>query len=414
MSILQKVPESIRAIVTKLKPVTQLRFLGPVGITSLVIVFFWQVSQHPDWLQIEPDPVVSSDDTLEGRLSDEEKAVAADIDSSGLLLQELQSNQTLPVFPNDPILAGEGVLDQVRKSRLNAAPSSPPDNSKNPLLSEFSATDSLPTLPVTPQPPTQNQTPPNSVPGNGLSPNSTVNGISNSLPPLNLGINTPTSGTTSENGLSSSPLQSAMDQYLQGQTTSGTSSGNQNSANSDQNSNSGSSGLNPTQFEVNTTPSTSTPTTVQQQVPQANWVVPRATVPSATTPTYSTPTPSFNPYQTNRSIPQPVIPTVPSTVPTVPNPNAGVYGAYPNVNPTSGSGYPYAYPGYSAPYPNNSSYPQYQAPQVNPQNYQVNQNPLNPATQQNQLNQLNQPFSAPRPIPGRFIGGGEINTFANP
>ncbi len=414
MSILQKVPESIRAILTKLKPVTQLRFLGPVGITSLVIVFFWQVSQHPDWLQIEPDPVVSSDDNLEDRLSDEEKAVAAEIDSSGLLLQELQSNQPLPVFPNDPILAGEGVLDEVRKSRLNAAPSSPPDNSNNPLLSEFSATDSLPTLPVTPQPPAQNPTSLNSVPGNGLSPNQTVNGVDNSLPPLNLGINTTTSETTSENGLSASPLQSAMDQYFQGQTTSETPSGNQNSVNPNPNNNSGSSGLNPTQFEVNTTPSTSSPTQPQQQVPQANWVVPRATVPSAATPTPSAPTPSFNPYQTNRSIPQPVIPTVPSAIPTVPNPNSGVYGAYPNVNPTSGYGSPSAYPGYSAPYPNNSTYPQFQAPQANPQNYQVNQNLLNPGTQQNQLNQLNQPFSAPRPVPGRFIGGGEINTFANP
>jgi hypothetical protein len=50
---------------------------------------------------------------------------------------------------------------------------------------------------------------------------------------------------------------------------------------------------------------------------------------------------------------------------------------------------------------------------------QVNNSGFNPnvgnvGTQANQLSQPQPNFSVPRQIPGRYIGGGQINTFANP
>ena len=44
----------------------------------------------------------------------------------------------------------------------------------------------------------------------------------------------------------------------------------------------------------------------------------------------------------------------------------------------------------------------------------INANLNNQVNQTNQVAQPNQPFSVPRRVPGRYIGGGEINSFSNP
>jgi len=112
-----------------------------------------------------------------------------------------------------------------------------------------------------------------------------------------------------------------------------------------------------------------------------------------------------NPYQTNLSgfgaaptaLPA-ALPTVPPPVPLAPNlgvPDSRVIN--PQFSPNSA----------------NSQYQQEQPSQLNlPDRPNFGSVPLN--ANQGQQPIQPQPFSVPRQIPGRYIGGGEINTFANP
>ncbi|NJO44577.1 MAG: hypothetical protein HC835_02455 [Oscillatoriales cyanobacterium RM2_1_1] len=212
---------------------------------------------------------------------------------------------------------------------------------------------------------------------------------------------------------STNALQLAVDQAIEGQTpspegsatdsTSGESGQAVNSSGSSDNpANSPSTPQNPIRSGV---PSTAqNPISgAQVQTPtvlQPSWVVPRANVNPAI-PT--TPTALPNPYQTDRSIPQSITPAQ-SGIPTnsaLPTTSPGYSRFYPGLN--NNAALELTNPGYG-----------YSASPVIPQVAPVNGNafttptvPLNPIQPQ-------QPFSVPRPIPGRTIGGGEINTFANP
>ncbi|WP_040484317.1 hypothetical protein [Lyngbya aestuarii] len=421
MSIFKKTSESLSGVTSALKPLTQPRFWGSMGVTAVVVAFIWQVSEHPEWFELDDiKQAISDSGNLEDRLSQEERSIAADIDSSAVLLKELEGPQLLP-FPMDtPINAGVGVQDQVRKSRLDR--STTPQTSSNPRLEQQSPSDnSLPTFSVTPTP---------SEPNNILNFNSTPTlstttpspqNPSGLTPQMTFDANFPSATATEEGTSTQSPLQAAMDQQSisgQGQSQSSSSSSPSTDYNDPV--------LNFNQPQVNSIntpgrPIPSTPTTVGTQptvqIPPATWIVPRTTT-TPTTPT--SPIPTTNSYQTNISITSPVIPAQPIIQPS--RTGAAVtpdlqsiynsYGAYPNVN-SNGS--------YGAPFPNNnasspSAYPGYSNnASTNPQDYQVNQNTLIQNNQADQFNQMNQrPFSAPRPVPGRRIGGGEINTFANP
>ncbi len=419
MSILKKTSESLSGVTSALKPLTQPRFWGSMSVTAVVVAFIWQVSEHPEWFELDDiKQAISDSGNFEDRLSEEERSIAADIDSSAVLLKELEGPQLLP-FPMDtPINAGAGVLDQVRKSRLDR--STTPQTSSNPRLKPSPSDNSLPAFPVTQTPSDPNNilnfnsTPPlsSTTPSpqypSGLTPQITFDGNFPSV--------TATEGETS----TQSPLQAAMDQQSisgQGQSESSSSSSSSTDYNNPV--------LNFNQPQVNSVntpgkPTISTPTTVGTQptvqIPPATWIVPRTTT-TPTTPT--SPIPTTNSYQTNISITSPVIPSQPIIQPSrtgaIVTPDLqsiyNSYGAYPSVN-SNGS--------YGAPFPNNASspsvYPGYSNnASTNPQDYQVNQNSLMQNNQADQFNQMNQrPFSAPRPVPGRRIGGGEINTFANP
>ncbi|MEB3281774.1 MAG: hypothetical protein VKK42_22910 [Lyngbya sp.] len=421
MSIFEKPSETLSLVTAKLKPLTQPRFWGPLSVTAVVVGFIWQLSEHPEWFELDDlKEAISNSGNFEDRFSPEDRSIAADIDSSAVLLKELEGPQLLPYPINDPINAAEGVLDEARKSRLNQ--SATPPTFSNPLLEQQSASNiSLPDFPVAPTP---------SDPNNILNFNSTLptpsspptlpQDPSSLTPAIPFESNYPGATTTPEGETSTNtPLQAAMDQYNiqeQGQSNQPSSSLPDSILNLNQPQ------VNP--VNIPGQPTTSTPTTVVTQptvgIPQATWIVPR---PTTTTPAIPTPpsTPTTNPYQTNISITQPVIPSQPI----IPPSRTGIavtpdiqsiynsYGAYPNVNSNGSYGAPYpnnnasptqAYPGYS----NNSS--------INPQDYQVNQNTLIQSSPGDQFNQMNQQrsYSVPRPIPGRRIGGGEINTFANP
>jgi hypothetical protein len=421
MSIFKKTSESLSGVANALKPLTQPRFWGSMGVTAVVVAFIWQVSEHPEWFELDDlKEAISNSGNFEDRFSEEERSIAADIDSSAVLLKELEGPQLLP-FPMDtPINAGGGIQDQVRQSRLER--STTPQTASNPLLEPSPSDNSLPAFPVT-------QTP--SEPNNILNFNSTPplstttpspQDPSGLTPQMTFDANFPNATATEGETSTQSPLQAAMDQQSisgQGQSP----SSNPSSPSTDDYNDPV---LNFNQPQVNSVnipgkPTTSTPTTVVTQptvqIPPATWVVPRTTTTPAT-PT--SPIPTTNSYQTNLSITSPVVPAQPIIQPS--RTGAAVtpdlqsiynsYGAYPNVN-SNGS--------YGAPFPNNNAsspsvYPGYSNnASTNPQDYQVNQNTLIQSNQADQFNQMNQrPFSAPRPVPGRRIGGGEINTFANP
>ncbi|MEL7037946.1 MAG: hypothetical protein AAFO04_20360 [Cyanobacteria bacterium J06592_8] len=417
----EKPSESSPIVSPPKKPRIQPRFLTSLGVTAFVVAFIWQLSEHPEWFELaDLREIISNTGNFEDDLSDEDRAVAADIDSSAVLFNELQGPQLSPYPTDTTINAGQDLLDEVRESGLNQSEPLPT------VSNSISGQDPTVNLELSPFP----TAPSPSDPGNLVNinpspqlPSSVLSapGVPTNLTPPVFEANFPSATVTPDetSANDSSPLQTAMDQYNQGQDQS------QNSGSASETANTNSLVLNFNSSPVNpVNPTTGVPTTsapvngvIQPsvQVPQATWVVPRVT----TTPTTPTSPTVATPYQTNNSITQPVIPSQPIIPPT--RTGAAVtpdvqsiynsYGAYPNINPSGTYGAPY--PNYGASTPttpgvtNNSP---------NPQNYQVNQNTntliQNPSDQFNQMNQ--RPFSAPRPTPGRRIGGGKINTFANP
>ncbi|MCF3609470.1 hypothetical protein L2E81_23895, partial [Planktothrix agardhii 1033] len=224
------------------------------------------------------------------------------------------------------------------------------------------------------------------------------------------GLGSPVTETTNPETAKTS-LQQAMQNYLQTQETENTDSAapsntndtsknslitDTNSANNPPNSLTNSnSALNPSPgTAVGVTPFTGTPT-LTGQVNQPSWSVPRDNPNSAVG---TVPLPPINPYQTNVTLP-PVVPTVPTVTPgTVPNSGYSNFNSLPLNNTV---------PSYSVT-PNmgiNST--------VQPNNY-ITPGNINPNIQQGQIGQTQPNFSVPNRVPGRYIGGGEINTFANP
>ncbi|MCF3609337.1 hypothetical protein L2E81_23200, partial [Planktothrix agardhii 1033] len=254
--------------------------------------------------------------------------------------------------------------------------------------------------------------PKTSNPSNPVSENSPTTTNSN----LGLkGLGSPATETTNPE-TAKTPLQQAMQNYLQTEETENTDSAAASSNTTDTSKNSlvtdtnsannplnnltnPNSALNPSPgTAVGVTPFTGNPT-LTGQVTQPSWSVPRynpnqavGTVPLA---------PIQNPYQTNVTLP-PVVPTVPTVTPgTVPN------SGYSNFNSLPLNNTP---PSYSVT-PNTNINSTVQP--VQPNSYMTPSN-MNPNIQQGQIGQTQPNFSVPNRVPGRYIGGGEINTFANP
>lgn len=102
---------SFRFLKARLKPFTKPMFWGSATILTLVGIAIWQYWRHPEWIatnDIEQPSTIRNNtaDDYEGldinqsssnrQLSQEDLAIAADIDNSELLLEELQSAQ-IPV-----------------------------------------------------------------------------------------------------------------------------------------------------------------------------------------------------------------------------------------------------------------------------------------------------------------------------
>jgi len=87
MPIRPQLPASVRYYFrAKLRPFTRPAFWGSLSVLSLIGLFMWEAWQHPEWLFKNPENETPITDTT---LSKEDSAVAADIDSLPVLMQEL-------------------------------------------------------------------------------------------------------------------------------------------------------------------------------------------------------------------------------------------------------------------------------------------------------------------------------------
>jgi len=353
-----------------------------VGLVVL-LVSVWQYWTHPEWLNAKEPTPESNIPEEERSLSPEDlAAIGADIDSSPVLKAELGTEE-IPLadsLPNPKTAPkSEGLLQDLlnRQEKTKA-------DSTNSLIENSSQPN--PKNPFAPTAP--------SLLATSLARDSNL-----------LGIQSSKSDSSLASGITPSPVQSSNWLYPL--------NSNQNGIDAP---------VSPLQQALNqVTRSNSTSGTATTQTPAKALNQPLSTAKSQEI----TPTPSSsnnynlalptnqttlsNPYSTGNYtyLTQPSSPSsAPSTTPANSS-NAYTYLTQPLLQPnvpTAASVTPITSSSVSSPIVQSST-----------QNLGFNNSglPANTAnTQSSQLNQQN--FSAPRPIPGRYIGGGQINTFSNP
>jgi hypothetical protein len=446
MSNFKKFPTSVRYLIARFRHWTQPSVWAPLAVLCAGGLFIWEVSVHPERLSIDGEEEAANSnnpDAIPG-LSAEDSAIAAEIDSLPVLVNQFnRSNSELNLF-NSSAVKGKGLFDEIRTRGLEKPkPSSEP---KSAAINTFVSLSNLqnPAIGTVNNNP-QNSSLPSSNPTSDLSlsgSGTTISGI-RAIEPESAGApeasGSGNSGKQNDNPLPLSPLQAAMKKYIAANTSATVPA--LKSANTpkllDRPASLGS-GTNP----ANLLPTVATaqgkanpgnvPATISPLPASTNTIIsdsqqflnPAATLPESFTglnskasviPTITPQVPTValpkNPYQTNLSdsglIPevQPVALPVatPSPIPLIPNfgqsPSTGVNKIInPQFSPNSA----------------NSQFQQPQPSQINlpsqpnfgavPQNTNQGGQPIQP-----------QPFSTPRSLtPGRYIGGGEINTFANP
>ena len=100
MSDKKKLPKSIRYFRARFSHLTKPLVWGPIGVASLVLLFAWELSVHPELLTIEDDDnLVSNSNTITETLSPEEISMMSDIGNSSVLMEELKTAQQLQINP---------------------------------------------------------------------------------------------------------------------------------------------------------------------------------------------------------------------------------------------------------------------------------------------------------------------------
>lgn len=454
MSNFKKFPTSVRYLIARFRHWTQPSVWAPLAVLCAGGLFIWEVSVHPERLSIDGEEEAADSnnpDAIPG-LSAEDSAIAAEIDSLPVLVNQFnRSNSQLNLF-NSSAVKGKGLFEEIRTRGLEKPkPSSEPksvaintfvslSNSPNPAIGTVNNNPQNSSLP------SSNPTSDLSLSGSGT----TISGIK-TIEPESAGAPEATLPEASGSGNSSkqndnllplSPLQAAMKKYVAADTSATAAA--VKSANTpkllDRPASLGS-GTNP----ANLLPTVATaqgrgnpvnvPATISPLPASTNTIIsdsqqflnPAATLPESLAglnskvsviPTITPQVPTIalpkNPYQTNLSDSglapevQPVVLPVatPSPIPLIPNfgesPSTSAIGVNKIINPQF------------SPNSANSQFQQPQPSQINlpsqpnfgvvPQNTNQGGQPIQP-----------QPFSTPRSLtPGRYIGGGEINTFANP
>jgi hypothetical protein len=389
MPIRPQVPASLRYYLrARLRPFTRPAFWASLSVLSLIGLFLWEAWQHPEWLFKNPENENPIADTT---LSKEDSAVAADIDSLPVLMQELdEADVSLAALKLNQQPQTQNFRDDfLNKQAAEAAT----------IYDNAQQAKQPPAVPLTVYDPlgieTQAPSNPGSLYGGGVSP------MGNQTPAQTSGFGASNlAGSTVQTPTAKqvSPLQAALDRL-----------GNNSPTTSAQ-----------TQTQINT-PGTNTNSLGQPTQPTAPLP---GQVTQPITPGYSAlpgqvvqPASAYSGTSNYSNMPGQVV------QPGSPYPGYPGYGVAPTTsNPVNS----YTYLNQTAPVP---GVPPVQpvAPQVAPitqGNYAVpvyqNPVPVNPvpnnfgATQVQPSQLQPSPFSVPRPIPGRYIGGGQINTFSNP
>jgi hypothetical protein len=444
---------SVRYLIARLRHWTQPAVLAPLAVLCAGGVFIWEVSVNPERLSIDGEEEAASNNSGSLGLSAEDSAIAAEIDSLPVLVNQLNGSTSSELnLLNSSVVKSKGLFEEIRDRGLGIPqPSSAP---KRVASSRFLP---LPNF-ANPAVATANNNPQNSRLPSSNDPSTLslfgseglMSGIK-TIEPESGGRATATlseassganSGKQNENSLPLSPLQAAMKKYVVTNTEATAAVAQKtadsatlldrparapaeaNSANLLPTTATAQAGANPVNVPAARTPlvaPTNTaieesleflnPTpTVTESFAGLNSRVPNLPEINAGAATVALPK---NPYQTNLSgsgfapevqpaalpvatpTPLPLLPNVgqspfPSAIPSkIINPQFSPNSANSQFQPSQ---------------PSQLNLPEQPNFGVVPQNTNQGVQPMQP-----------QPFSTPRSLtPGRYIGGGEINTFANP
>jgi hypothetical protein len=454
MSSFKRFPTSIRYLIARLRHWTQPTVWAPLAVLCAGGVFIWEVSVHPERLSIDDEDVPASNSPASTGLSADDRAIAAEIDSVPALVKQLNRSNSEFGLLNSSAVKEKGLFDGITARGLEIP--KPPSAPKPPTSRAFLPLPSLANSAVG----VHNNNPPNSSSQSSnatatLSPSSDSGLISGMKSPgpesgSTATVTLPTAtvagnlGKQTDNPVPLSPLQTAMKKYIAANTTVAATSTQKavnlaklidrptstqteaNQANLLPTGTTAQTGANPINLPT-ALPPISTPTNTMVNDSQ-QFLNPAATAPEsslglnlkvpnipAINPQPATQALPKNPYQTNLSgsdsapeaQPAALPIATPSPIPLSPT-NLG-QPSFPSAIGGSKIQGPQFYPN-----PANSQFQLVQPNQPNlpnqhnfgavPQNTNQGVQPIQP-----------QSFSTPRSLtPGRYIGGGEINTFANP
>ena len=402
MSSPHKSPASFRYAKARLRVLARPSVWASTIGLCLLLAGVWQSWTHPEWLNAtgnnsgtQNNQAADSTDTTEERSlsADDIAAIGADIDSSPVLAAEIGSGNVppleAPLIPK-PSTKPESLLELLTRQQSPAKTAS-----TNPVLTGTSTeklAPSNPFLPSTLELPTSEGSLLGIRPVRRESP-SLASGIPSSS---GLDFNGVNPLTTNQNvaRTSVSPLQEALNQVTRSNTApTSTATETPTKASNQSASTAKTQGqtVAPTAVPAGTNNYNLSSTTRSNPLSNAypansytylNQPQSASSVPG-TTPPNSTASPYSNNSYTYLTQPQlvPTTPTTPTTAPVTSSPFNSP--AIQSANQSNGF--------------NNSG---------------LTSNSANSGLQPSQLNQPN--FTAPRPVPGRYIGGGQINTFSNP
>lgn len=437
-------PARFRYLKARLRPLTKPIFWGSITVLSLGGALTWAYFNHPEWLALTDNQQNSLNADNQPDISQEDQSIGADIDRLWVLEKDIAEVDPIQVIPNTSSKQNT-FLDEVMKKRQDGESNKLPSLSVDKLLSEQSIANPFAIK-------NSNLSGTSGISSSGRpSPENYANPMGETAPNGVGNFHLPTSANQNSGAATVSPLQSALDRNTTGNSSSRRilnrnnkpvspleSAIDRDSANQSKNiQNSDTASVSPLQsaLEENTT-SNFTGTskqTIAETLGQAS-------------------TQSSQQDPSGRLTPTEPYPGTPAQTATPAYP----YQSLPSYSPLPGQGYtpsPYPIPGatsYNVPYGTNNPVNSYtylnqpQVPtivaptvQVNPSVTNVTPNNLgqspfqsatpstgysNPGFNPNAVNSGLQPyqmqtpsnFSIPRSVPGRYIGGGRINTFSNP
>ncbi|NEQ22701.1 MAG: hypothetical protein F6K28_26680 [Microcoleus sp. SIO2G3] len=360
MSLPNHHPAYLRYLKARLKPFKRPAFWASASGLLLVLLFTWQYWKNPGSFSILGGASVTGSNTpdVQPTLPAEElAAITTDIDNSSVFLEEFNRTNALP------LTTASNQKPQTSSTEGLFAPTLP-----QPEVTDSNPASNSQTFSLNPQQ-TVNTTTPFAQSAQGLLNPSSVSEsvLFKNRNPTNQQFSSSTTGTIADSPLgfntspataSVSPLQSALDRVAVTNALRAT-NGSQTSSN--------------IQRQASPTVTYQAPTTY-----------PATTVPGTTG--YSV-APTTLPNSFTYLVPPQPTTSVPGAIPTTPvvPTTTGNYGQYSSQPPSQVNGV--TNPGF-------------------------NSTLTNPGSQSSQLNQPT--FTTPNPIPGQYIGGGQINTFSNP